>query len=150
MSIGAQLAVSPRVDALQLPRARSIGPIGLLPGNLMRTILITAALAFFGSAPAADYQPLQGSYKVGGKTLIDPPASEAQDTHFYLDLEGAAARDLYKAIKAKAQDGVCGEPGDSTKRLNDVQCTMVKGGKEYHCAFGVELRTQRIVSGVVC
>jgi hypothetical protein len=27
---------------------------------------------------------------------------------------------------------------------------MVKGGKEYHCAFGVELRTQHVVPGVVC
>ena len=50
----------------------------------------------------------------------------------------------------KAQDGVCGEPGDLTKRSGGVQCTMVKGGKEYHCAFGVELKTQRVVAGVVC
>jgi len=27
---------------------------------------------------------------------------------------------------------------------------MAKGGKEYHCAFGVELKTQHVVSGVVC
>ena len=31
-----------------------------------------------------------------------------------------------------------------------VQCTKVKGGKEYHCAFGVELQTQHVVSGVAC
>lgn len=117
----------------------------------MKVILVIVALTFAApSASAADYQPLKGSYKVGGKTLIDPPESEAQDTHFYLDLEGNAARDLYKALKAKAEAGVCGEPGDLTKRSGGVQCTMVKGGKEYHCAFGVELKTQGIVSGVVC
>jgi hypothetical protein len=116
----------------------------------MKPILAIAALMFSTVVFAAGYQPLQGTYKVGGKTLYDPPASEAQDTHFYLDLEGTAARDVYKAMKAKAQDGICGEPGDLTKRLNGVQCTMVKGGKEYHCAFGVELRTQKVVSGVVC
>ena len=59
-------------------------------------------------------------------------------------LEGATARDLYKAMKAKAQDGVCGERGDLTKRSGGVQCTMVRGGKEYHCAFGVELDTQHV------
>jgi len=117
----------------------------------MKLILAIVALMFTAaSASAADYQVLKGSYKVGGKTLYDPPGSEPQDTHFYLDLEGAAARDLYKAMKAKARDGVCGERGDLTKRLNGVQCTMVKGGKEYHCAFGVELGTQQVVSGVVC
>ena len=116
----------------------------------MRIILAILAIACASTAAGADYRPLQGTYMVGGQTLIDPPQSEAQDTHFYLDLEGNAARDLYKALKAKAQDGVCGEPGDLTKRSGGVQCTMVKGGKEYHCAFGVELKTQRVVDGVVC
>jgi hypothetical protein len=116
----------------------------------MKIVLVIAALTLSTTVFAADYQPLQGAYKVGGKTLIDAPASEAQDSHFYVDLEGTAARDLYNALKAKAQDGVCGGRGDVTKRSGKVQCTMVKGGKEYHCAFGVELGTQKIVSGVVC
>jgi|SRR6516165_5968564 hypothetical protein len=116
----------------------------------MKLLIVIVSLVLAAPAFAADYQPLQGTYKVGGKTLYDPPESEAQDTHFYVDLEGNAARDLYKAMKAKAEDGVCGEPGDRTKRSGGVQCTMVKGGKEYHCAFGVELRTQRVVSGVAC
>ncbi len=116
----------------------------------MKLIAAIIATVLSAGAAAADYQPLQGSYKVGGRTLYDPPESEAQDTHFYLDLEGDAARDLYDALKAKALDGVCGEPGDLTKRAGGVQCTKVRGGKEYHCAFGVELQTQRVVGGVVC
>jgi hypothetical protein len=117
----------------------------------MKTNVLVAALVLCSSsALAADYAPLQGTYKVGGKTLYDSPESEPQDTHFYVDLEGNAARDLYKAMKARAQDGVCGEPGDLTKRSGGLQCTMVKGGKEYHCAFGVELQTQHVVRGVVC
>ena len=116
----------------------------------MKIFLAFATLVFAAAAPASDYKLLQGSYMVGGATLIDPPETEAQDTHFYVDLEGNAARDLYKALKAKAEAGVCGEPGDLTKRSGGVQCTMAKGGKEYHCAFGVELRTQNVVPGVVC
>ena len=117
----------------------------------MKLILAIAVMMFTAAtASAADYQALQGTYKIGGTTLIDPSESEAQDTHFYVDLEGSAARDLYKALKGKAEAGVCGEPGDLTKRSGGVQCTMVKGGKEYHCAFGVELKTQRVVGGVVC
>jgi hypothetical protein len=87
----------------------------------MKIILAIAALMLGTSALAADYQPLKGTYKVGSKTLIDPPASEPQDTHFYLDLEGNAARNLYKTMKAKAQSAECGEPGDLTKRQGGVQ-----------------------------
>ena len=64
----------------------------------MKIMLAIAALLFATSASGADYKPLQGTYMVGGATLIDPPESEAQDTHFYVDLEGNAARDLYKAL----------------------------------------------------
>jgi hypothetical protein len=116
----------------------------------MKLVLVIAAVVIASSATAADYQSLKGTYKIGGATLLDPPESEPQDTHFYVDLEGNTARDLYKAMKAKAESGVCGEPGDLTKRSGGVQCTMVKGGKEYHCAFGIELRAQHVVPGVVC
>lgn len=99
---------------------------------------------------AADYQPLQGEYAIGGKTLLDAPPAEPQNTHLYIDLEGRAARDLYEALPGKAAAGVCGEPDALTKRSGGVQCTRESNGKQYHCAFGVELRTQRVVSGVVC
>jgi hypothetical protein len=116
----------------------------------MKICLTIAACLLSAPALCADYQPLQGEYKVGGKTLFDPPESEPQDTHFYLDLAGDTARDLYRAMRAKPETGVCGMAHDLTKRSGGIQCTMVHGGKEYHCAFGVELHTQRIVPGVVC
>ena len=113
------------------------------------TLLLIGLIAGAAPAPAADYRPLQGAYAIAGETLIDPPQSEPQDTHFYIDLECPAARDLYKAMKTRAVNGICGEPGDLTRRQGGVQCTRVSGGTEYHCAFGVELNTQRVVSGVV-
>lgn len=116
----------------------------------MKSAVALAGIALVLSAAAADYRTLHGSYLIGGATLIDPPPTEARDTHLYLDLDGATARDLYRALKAKPEDGVCGAPGDLTKRQGGVQCTRVHGGNEYHCAFGVELRTQRVVAAVVC
>lgn len=116
----------------------------------MKILLAIAALVFAVSASGADYQPLKGEYKIGGTTIYDPPAAEAQDTHLYLDLEGNTARDLYRAMKAKPERGLCADRQDMTKREGGIQCTMVQNGKEYHCAFGVELNTQRIVPGVVC
>jgi hypothetical protein len=116
----------------------------------MRTIAIVLLLTGAAAASAGEYQPLHGTYKLGGKTLIDPPATESQTTHFYVDLQGRTAHDLYDALDAKPVAGVCGEPGDLTKRSGGVQCTKAQGGKAYYCAFGIELKTQKVVSGVVC
>ena len=118
--------------------------------GIVRIQMAIVLLVVCASAPCSEYQPLQGEYKIGGKTIFDPPADEPQNTHFYLDFEGTTARDLYNAIPAKPERGICGARNDLTKRSGDVQCTEVEGGKEYHCAFGVELRTHKIVPGVIC
>lgn len=99
---------------------------------------------------APKYQPLQGQYAVAGKTLIDPPDSEAHDTHAYFELDGSAARDLWRALKVKAQADACGEPGDRVKRSGGLQCSAAAGGKDYHCRFGIELGTARVVDGGAC
>jgi hypothetical protein len=118
--------------------------------KMAKVIVFIIVAAASGPVLAADYVTLHGSYRIGGATLYDPPQGEAQDTHLYLDLDRDTARDLYRAMKAKAVDGACGEPGDLTKRQGGLQCTMAAGGKEYHCAFGIELKTQKVVGGVVC
>ena len=116
----------------------------------MKALLATTLLCIAAGAGGADYPALHGSYRLGGATLIAPAAGEPQTTHFYVDLQGRTAHDLYDALDAKAVAGVCGEPGDLTKRSGGVQCTKAQGGKEYYCAFGIELKTQKVVSGVVC
>jgi len=117
---------------------------------MMKAVIAIAAVLLSNSALAADYRPLQGEYAIGGKTLFDAPPDEAQNTHLYVDLEGTAAHDLYEALPGPARVGVCGGSKDLTKRSGSVQCTLDKAAKEYHCAFGIELRTQRVVDGVVC
>src|SRR6478735_3662575 len=114
-----QFRPAPAQDALTAEyRSRMIEPMPRARPRIeeiMKVIMAIAALLFAAPASAADYKPLQGTYMVGGATLIDPPESEPQDTHFYVDVEGNAARDLYKALKGKAESSVCGEPGDLTK-----------------------------------
>jgi hypothetical protein len=118
--------------------------------KVMKIQIAIALTLVATSALCTEYQPLEGTYKIGGKTIFDPPTDEPQNTHFYLDFEGATARDLYQAIPAKPERGICGAKNDLTKRSGNVQCTQVDGGKEYHCAFGVELLTRKIVPGVIC
>lgn len=120
----------------------------------MRLLAMTlAGLAAAGAAPAADpaieFRPLAGTYSVAGKTLIDPPAGEPRRSHLYLELDGAAARDLYAALPGRPVADPCGEPGALLKRSGGLQCTRAKGGT-HRCTFGVELATQRVVAGSVC
>jgi hypothetical protein len=118
--------------------------------SIVLAVVLASALATVPAAGAAAEGRLAGHYSIGGKTLVDPPPDEARDTHLYLELTDDAAKALYDAMKTKAAPDACGEPGTTTKRAGGVQCSRAAQGKAHRCWIGVELRTQRIVSGVVC
>lgn len=109
-----------------------------------------AALALLAVSTTATAQPLTGTYRVGGATLVDPPQQEARDTHFYVELTEPSAKALYDAMKAKAVPDACGDPGTTTKRAGGVACSRGPKGREYRCWFGIDLRAPRLVHGVVC
>jgi hypothetical protein len=115
----------------------------------MRILLLVVAVASVG-ASAADYKPLAGTYALGGKTVYDPPASEPKNTHIYFALEGKAARDLYESMKTQAVRDECANDGSMSKRVAETQCIRADGGKEYRCWFGIDIKTQKVVNGVVC
>lgn len=115
----------------------------------MRTILLALAVISIG-ANAGDYKPLAGAYSISGKTLLDPPANEAQNTHIYFSLKGKAALDLYDSMKAKAIPNACANDGSMLKRVGEMQCVRSDDGKEYQCWFGIDIKNQKVVSGVVC
>lgn len=115
----------------------------------MRQLIVVLAV-FLTEASASEYQPLTGNYTIAGKTLYDPPSHEAKDTHIYFSLEGKAARDLYVSMKVKAVRDQCEDDGSMSKRIGEMQCTRSEGGKSYRCWFGIDIKTQRVVNGVVC
>jgi hypothetical protein len=118
--------------------------------RIVLAVVLASASAAVPAAGAAAEGRLAGHYSIGGKTLVDPPPDEARDTHLYLELTDDAAKALYDAMKAKAAPDACGEPGTTTKRAGGIQCSRSAQGKAHRCWIGVELRTQRIVSAVVC
>lgn len=115
----------------------------------MRTLLFVLAVVSIG-ADAGDYKPLTGAYSIAGKTLLDPPTSEAQNTHIYFSLNGKAALDLYDSMKTKAISNACANDGSMLKRVGEMQCTRSDDGKEYQCWFGIDIKNQKVVGGVVC
>jgi hypothetical protein len=99
---------------------------------------------------AGEYKPLKGDYSIAGKSFYDPPASEPQDTHIYFALEGKSAKDLYDSMKVKAVRDMCTDDGSMSKHVGEMQCTRSKGGKEHQCWFGIDIKSQKVVGGVVC
>ena len=107
-------------------------------------LVLAGAIAF----AATHYRALAGEYRIGGRTLVDAPPDEPQDTHLHLVLTGTAARDLYRAMKAKPRADACGERGALVKSVGDLQCR--RDGDRYECAFAVDIARQRIAAGAVC
>jgi hypothetical protein len=99
---------------------------------------------------AAAYNQLSGTYRIGGKTLYDPPENELQNTHLYIQLTGESAKDLYQTMQAKPKPDDCGDEGNLTKKIGNMQCTRSADNKTYQCWFGVDVKNQKITNGVVC
>jgi len=95
-------------------------------------------------------QRLAGTYALGGRTLIDPPAGEARNTHLYIVLEGSSARDVYRAMNADAVRDACLDDGSLTKSVGAMQCTEAATTKRYSCAFAIDIAGQKIEGGAAC
>ncbi len=113
-------------------------------------ISLLALVAVASLANAGDYKPLSGAYSIAGKTLLDPPGTEAPNTHIYFSIKGKAAIDLWDSMKTKAIPHSCANDGSMLKRVGEMQCTRSDDGKEYQCWFGIDIKNQQIVGGVVC
>lgn len=113
-------------------------------------LLATLAIAVATTAVAADRDALTGTYRIAGATLIDPPPDEPSNSHLYVELTGAAARDLYASIPAAPKADACAGRGARMKTAGDMQCTQYAGGQRHRCWFGIDLRKQTVTRGVVC
>ena len=115
-----------------------------------RWLPILAALSVSGVAAQPEERALTGSYALSGATLVDAPPEEARDTHLRLHLTGAAARDLFAAMKADAEYDACLDDGAHSKRLGGTVCTRDAGGETFECSLSIELSTQTVVPGAAC
>lgn len=117
----------------------------------MKTIAI---LLLSGIAVCAHAEPasgrLNGSYRFHGQTVIDPPPGEADDSHLGLVLEGAAARELYRRLPAKAEPDLCLEDGTLTKTQGGIRCSESAGKTGWRCEFAIRLDTPTVVAAGAC
>ena len=87
---------------------------------------------------------------IGGATLIDPPADEPRNTHYYFFLKGSSAQALYDAIDAPAVRDECRDDGSLTRSVGNIQCLVSADGADYQCTFGINLSKQSIEPGSAC
>ena len=113
-------------------------------------VAATLTLTLVFPAITAERNVLTGTYRVSGETLLDPPASEARNSHFYIELNGAAARDLCNSMETPAKPDDCTGPNSRVKIIDATQYTRYEGGQRHRCWFGIDIRKQRIVRGVIC
>ena len=110
--------------------------------------------AFAGCALAADpVQPegeLSGTYAIGGKTLVDPPPGEDPGSQYRMFLTGPAAKDLYDALRAKAEDDECLGDGSQVKRSGGISCTKLADGQGYECSFAVGVDGRSVEPATSC
>lgn len=113
-----------------------------------KVLVAIAASCLGAAASAADWKPLEGTYAVTARNYLDPAEDEPRATHFRVQLEGAAARDLYLAMPAEPKPDAC--TGGLAKRVGEMTCTASAAESRYECHFSIDLRTQEIEYGVAC
>ena len=119
-------------------------------GSYRRLAAAIAALAFLaGHASAQQASPLKGAMFLSGKTVVDPPAGEARNSHAYLTIEGPAAERMYRAMTAPARDDLCLGEGAKIKRQGSFSCSITRAGAA-SCDFSVDLVRGTLAGGKPC
>ena len=112
-------------------------------------ILVFAMVVWFAKAPLAETRsPIQGSFSVGGATLIDAPAEEPSDTHLYVVIEGAMASSIYQRLEADAETDLCGDTGGLVKQGDRIVCLKLE--RRHECRFAIDMRSETLAPGGVC
>lgn len=111
-------------------------------------LLLAATILLLASNALADdgYEPVEGTYKLGSKTILYPPPGEKIDTvRFYLT--GKTAADIWKTIPGKPKIDECSDLPKKT--AGELVCLEDKPG-DYRCDVGINLRSGKAVGASVC
>jgi len=110
-------------------------------------ILLLAATA---SGAAESGGALTGTYELGGTTLVDPPPGEDARSHYRVFLTGAAAKDLYDAMRVAAEDDACLGDGSQVKHSGGIACTRLAESDSYECSFAVGVDGRSVEGATAC
>lgn len=116
---------------------------------MIRLVLAVAAISLIAASPTVAQQgKLEGDYRIGSKTVTDPPRGEKKD-RVYLWISGKAARDIYNRMSAKPVL-TCYTEDVWSKRAGDLECWKTAGIADVTCSVAVTLDRGRTAAGSVC
>lgn len=115
--------------------------------KLLLIVMLSLSFASFASDP---YKNFPGQYTISGKTVLDSPAGEPQNTHIYFRIMGDAAKEMYSMVDAKPERDICLDDGTLTKSAESIKCDFNPKDSSYICYFSVGVQENSIGLGVVC
>ncbi len=106
-------------------------------------------LAVGGVATNSEPRPLTGDFVFKGRTPVDPPPDEPQNTHMSIRLTGESARSLFENMNVPITANPC-DP-DSTALQKRIGATTCQRDQDvYKCWFAINVQHQRIEASVAC
>ena len=93
--------------------------------------------------------PLRGELFIAGRQPLYAPSDQAKNTHSYLTVEGPAALQMYKTMKAPEQTDLCLE-GHQLKRAGKISCSLSADRRNATCDFGIDLVKGVLADGKPC
>jgi hypothetical protein len=121
-----------------------------LSRGVKQLVAMAVLLGVTTETAAQDTANLRGNLYIAGKTPVDPPPNEPKKTHAYMTIEGAAALQMYRAMKAAEHDDVCLADGWRSKSAGSLQCSISANHKDARCNFSVDLVSGRLAPGGAC
>ena len=115
---------------------------------LVALVGIGVGIGHAASVEAAGWAKLEGSYAITARNYLDPGAEERKDSHLRIQLQGSAARDLYRAMRSRDVVDECTK--GLTRRQGEMRCTRHIQPERYSCDFAIDLARQRIEYGLAC
>jgi hypothetical protein len=114
-----------------------------------RFVIATAVLASTLCVAASNDRspkPLSGVYAISPNDPYPEPETPL-DSHFWVNLKGDAAKDLYDAMKVAPRFDGCAAA--LQKKIGGMECTFDEPRNFYQCHFAIHIATQKIES-VTC
>jgi hypothetical protein len=119
------------------------------PGSVIAFLAVAAIGAGMRPAFAQTAAPLRGEAFIAGRYVTDP-AREPKNTHAYLTLQGPAAVQMYRNMKAKEQQDLCVGDGRKLKRAGQLSCSLTSNGQDATCDFSINLLKGILAGGRPC
>ena len=114
----------------------------------MKNILPLLFLFVACTVNAAEWKNLEGIYAVTTNNYLNQSGTEANRTHYRIQLKGQSAEDLYHAISGQPALDDC--TGGMAKNAGEMQCLYFDKQAKYECHFSINLERQSVEYGVSC